>query len=72
MLVEFLRFGFILIEEYKFFFFLIRGGAVQGRRGVGCLDHRGGAGSGHMFVGQSGFGSPMIRSRSASLPSLLH
>uniref|UniRef100_A0A2N9HC19 Reverse transcriptase zinc-binding domain-containing protein n=1 Tax=Fagus sylvatica TaxID=28930 RepID=A0A2N9HC19_FAGSY len=41
-----------------------------GRGGVGCPDHRGGAGSGHMFIGRGGFGSPMIRSRSAPLPSL--
>jgi hypothetical protein len=43
---------------------------VRGRGGVGCPDHRGGAESGHMFIGRGGFGSPMILSRSAPLPSL--
>jgi hypothetical protein len=74
--MNFLGLGFILIEEYKFFFKnsgrggARRGRAVWGRGGVGCPDHRGGAGLGHMFIGRGGFGSPMIRSRSAPLPSL--
>jgi hypothetical protein len=49
----------------------IRGGAVRERGGVSCPDHRGGAGSGidSTYV-RGGVGSPMIRSRSAPLPSL--
>ena len=44
---------------------------VRGRGGVGCPDHWGGAGPGHMFIVRGGAGSPMIRSQSASLPSLV-
>ena len=44
---------------------------VRGRGRVGCLDHQGRVGSGHMFIGWGGFGSPMIRSRSVPLSSLI-
>ena len=42
------------------------------RGGISCPDHRGGAGRGRVLVVnvRGGFGSPIIRSRSAPLPSL--
>jgi hypothetical protein len=48
-----------------------RGGAIRGRGEVGYTNHRGKAGPGHMFIVRGGFESPMIRSRSAPLPSLI-
>ena len=47
----------------------MRGGAVQEGGGISCPDHRGEAGS-SIDGTCAGFGSPMIKSRSASLPSL--
>jgi hypothetical protein len=50
----------------------IRGVAVRERGSVSCLDHRGGAGRGRILtvLVRGGIGSPIIRSRSAPLPSL--
>ena len=45
--------------------------AVRGLGGVGCPNHRGRAGPGHMFIVRGGFWSPMIRSQSVPLPSLV-
>jgi hypothetical protein len=58
------------------FFFFNSGMGKAGRGGSGTgrgrlPDHRGGAGLVHMIIGRGGFGSPMIRSRSAPLPSLV-
>ena len=69
--MNFLDLGFILTEEYKYFFVnLGRGGTVRGWGEEDCPNHRGEVGPGHMFIVRGGFESPMIWSRSASLPSL--
>ena len=61
MLVEFLRFGFHLIEEYNYFFLNSGLGEARRERGrVGCPHHRGGVGPGHMFIVRGRFGSPTI------------